>query len=809
MSRILQEDEGELAEECKELMKELELDIEADKLEQFMEGVSQVEESVPAGHKIQHFLHAMIHSKRLKQWLGSEKGERCGEEEELEVRRERLRKMLVMRGDKETGYVGNWLNAVPCEALGTKMGRAVFLVALTWWLGGRMWQSDKCEARTVQGQKCGKELDQWGDHAVNCKVGPGVIARHNGINLAWMLAEKAAGYSVQREQRVQVGSRKKPADTLVWGWKGGDACAQDWAVVHPMTKAGLKEGRKLDPYEAVEKAEERKRRAEAGLCEDAGVEFVPLAMDTFGGFGPSAAEAMMVVADQMRTLKGEEEEEKDYRAKRLAQKLRIWMLKFLSRQILSRSDVGKMDELEEMEQVARILEQTEVTDVDHKKKERLGQTESETESETDEIECCTRDRQSKSPGGKKGPGTGVESRKGEAKAKRERMDRMVDFNETVESVPVKAIQTETEGGESDCCNIFSEEADNDQKWREKGDRSGRTRARNKRQKAKRPNFQRGGGRKGERSRSRGTKAQTRRKAGGVDLRKEWMESQGLLRWNVGQGRGGECQYLSVLATTDEKACHEVDGRIVWNYARVDELRRKVAAWLERNQDQCMAGGMSLRDMILEDHRGRGDENTRWNAYIRGVRDAARNQWGDEFTLVALSGVMGRPIITLTGRAGEVPRVEERTPPEGWEMSALTGAPLLLTHEMDHHYTPVRVQEGSFWGWIPAWESAVREGSGHTEGLKQRSADAWERKDRNGCGRRVDRTRRGRDERRAWSVCSDVSADLAVQGCNDSLSLRPAALVNGGSATVDLAVQSCNYPPSLQPAALGNGVGNGA
>ena len=105
-------------------------------------------------------------------------------------------------------------------------------------------------------------------------------------------------------------------------------------------------------------------------------------MDTFGEFRPSAAEAMMVVADQMRTLKGEEEEEKDYRAKRLAQKLRIWMLKFLSRQILSRSDVGKMDELEEMEQVARILEQTEVTDVDHKKKERLGQTESETEGES-------------------------------------------------------------------------------------------------------------------------------------------------------------------------------------------------------------------------------------------------------------------------------------------------------------------------------------------------------------------------------------------------------------------------------------------
>lgn len=40
------------------------------------------------------------------------------------------------------------------------------------------------------------------------------------------------------------------------------------------------------------------------------------------------------------------------------------MLKFLARQVLSRSEVGKLDEMEEMEQVARILERTEVADVD-------------------------------------------------------------------------------------------------------------------------------------------------------------------------------------------------------------------------------------------------------------------------------------------------------------------------------------------------------------------------------------------------------------------------------------------------------------
>ena len=78
-----------------------------------------------------------------------------------------------------------------------------------------------------------------------------------------------------------------------------DACAQDWAVVHPMTQKILSV-KKLDPYAAVSQAEERKKRLESGMCEEAGVGFVPLAMDTFGGFGPSATEALEVVANQMR-----------------------------------------------------------------------------------------------------------------------------------------------------------------------------------------------------------------------------------------------------------------------------------------------------------------------------------------------------------------------------------------------------------------------------------------------------------------------------------------------------------------------------
>ena len=167
-----------------------------------------------------------------------------------------------------------------------------------------------------------------------------------------------------------------------------------------------------------------------------------------------------------------------------------------------------------------------------------------------------------------------------------------------------------------------------------------------------------------------------------------------------------------------------------------------------------------------------DQATRWENYLQGVRNARRGQWGDEATLVALSGVTGRPIITVTGRANEVPRVEERTPPEGWEMSAITGAPIVLTHEMDNHYTPVRFQDDGFWSWIPAWESAAREGNdGGEEELERGLGDARELEGRNGRSQEVELT---------GVAMNDDALGLAVQVRNHSLSLRPAAVVNGAS-----------------------------
>ena len=161
-----------------------------------------------------------------------------------------MRKLAVMRGDRKTGYVGNWINAVPCQALGTKMDSATCITSCRWWSGKPTGQAETCSSRSRNGKVCIEELDRWGDHAVSCKVGPGVIGRHDAVNNLWCGMARGAGLHAVKEQRIDAESRKRPADTLVLGWKGTEWCAQDRVVGHVMTKeeaqpqCGCGEGRK-------------------------------------------------------------------------------------------------------------------------------------------------------------------------------------------------------------------------------------------------------------------------------------------------------------------------------------------------------------------------------------------------------------------------------------------------------------------------------------------------------------------------------------------------------------------------------------
>ena len=152
--------------EAAEAIDEWELGIPEEAVEKFCGDVEGVSDCVPEGQKHQHFLHSLIHVKRMRQWLSGSKKElkRNTElEESWARRRELMRKMAVMRGDEDTGYVGSWLNVVPCEALGTKINTPTYLTMLRFWMGAGVWQRGECQVKSLGGKTCGAVLDHWGE----------------------------------------------------------------------------------------------------------------------------------------------------------------------------------------------------------------------------------------------------------------------------------------------------------------------------------------------------------------------------------------------------------------------------------------------------------------------------------------------------------------------------------------------------------------------------------------------------------------------------------------------------------------------
>lgn len=280
----------------------------------------------PKGDNLQHFLTSVLQEGLLRRWVGEAASQGDG------GRRELMRRLAVSRGDVDTGYAGNWLNVVPARALGTKLEPAVFGSLLRLWAGEVVCGETRCPERTRAGKQCGEEMDVRGDHALVCPVGSGRIARHNEVNKTWLMIQRSVGLLAQREVRVVPDSRKRHADTFVWQWDRGRDGAHDWVIPHVLAKEGLKR-RVLDPWWAVERAEEMKRRAEKGQCAERGVEFVPMALDTFGGFGESARKAIVRVANEGRLFRGMDFE---LSKKRIAQKLRVVMLRGVGSQIVRR-----------------------------------------------------------------------------------------------------------------------------------------------------------------------------------------------------------------------------------------------------------------------------------------------------------------------------------------------------------------------------------------------------------------------------------------------------------------------------------------
>ena len=129
-----------------------------------------------------------------------------------------------------------------------------------------------------------------GDHALGCGSHGERIARHNLLRDALYQTAVAASLAPVKEGRFLLpGKDARPADLLIPRWAGGKDACLDVTVVSPLQRAMVAGAAATDGY-ALTKAFDRKVAKAAEDCRQAGLAFIPLAADTFGGWHAVANE---------------------------------------------------------------------------------------------------------------------------------------------------------------------------------------------------------------------------------------------------------------------------------------------------------------------------------------------------------------------------------------------------------------------------------------------------------------------------------------------------------------------------------------
>jgi hypothetical protein len=200
-------------------------------------------------------------------------------------------------------YAGTWLNVVPSPALGLHLRGPEFVAALKYRLGVDIYcTAGPCPA-------CSAHSDTLGDHALCCGSAGERVSRHNALRDALYNTAVAASLGPSREGRFLLpGDDRRPADVLGPHWTGGLDTAWDVTVIHPLQAATVA-GAAASPGHALEVAVQRKNRGALVDCQRQGIKFIPLAMESLGGWHELAVGEIRKLAAALARQSGQEEKE--------------------------------------------------------------------------------------------------------------------------------------------------------------------------------------------------------------------------------------------------------------------------------------------------------------------------------------------------------------------------------------------------------------------------------------------------------------------------------------------------------------------
>ena len=201
-------------------------------------------------------------------------------------------------------HAGNWLHAVPIKALGLHLRPLEFVASVKYRLGSPVYAKEGlCSACKQQ------TSDAFGDHSLGCSSNGERIFRHNILRDAiFQTAKQAALSPAKEENSLLPGSGDKPADVYIPGWASGRDAALDVSVVSTLQAQLVKKA-----GEEVGSAADRRHKEKLSRyyesCDQEGIQFLPVVIETLGGWHPEAVHVLTKLAKQLASHTGAKPEE--------------------------------------------------------------------------------------------------------------------------------------------------------------------------------------------------------------------------------------------------------------------------------------------------------------------------------------------------------------------------------------------------------------------------------------------------------------------------------------------------------------------
>jgi hypothetical protein len=176
-------------------------------------------------------------------------------------------------------HSGDFLHAVPCSSVGTRLDDTSLRIAVSLRLGAIICAPHTCV--------CGQSVDSSGTHGLACRKSAGRLMRHNAINDLIKRALTSANVPALLEPKSLCrDDGKRPDGLSVLPWANGRCLVWDFTCPDTLAVSHLNRA-VLSPSAVANDAEHRKTMKYRSLASL--YRFTPIAVETLGALGDEAS----------------------------------------------------------------------------------------------------------------------------------------------------------------------------------------------------------------------------------------------------------------------------------------------------------------------------------------------------------------------------------------------------------------------------------------------------------------------------------------------------------------------------------------